>query len=300
MSSSASDGFQKPNPELLRTKHIGVIGLGLMGGSLAMTLRKCCPSIQGIDPDLDTRETALRLGVIDTASANISGLSPETDLIILAAPVCGILSLLQELPKYHLNPAIIIDLGSTKTQITQAMAALPEQFDPLGGHPMCGKEKNGLINASVDLFLKAVFVLTPLARTSPHALAIGKALVAAAGARPVILEPEEHDYWTAATSHLPYLLASALALATPPESANLVGPGFRSTSRLAASSPGMMLDILKTNSGNVKSALAQFREKLDQIETCLDQNEWDHLEHLLANSATARRNLVDSYTEEKL
>jgi prephenate dehydrogenase len=300
MNSSASDGFLKPNPDSLRTKQIAVIGLGLMGGSLAMNLRKHCASIQGIDPDLNTRETALRLGLIDTASATISGLSPRTDLIILAAPVCTILSLLQDLPRYHSDSAIVIDLGSTKTQITQAMTALPEQFDPLGGHPMCGKEKSGLVNASVELFVNAVFVLTPLQRTSQHALAIGKALVAAVGARPVILEPEENDRWTAATSHLPYLLASALALATPPESATLVGPGFRSTSRLAASSPGMMLDILKTNSGNLKSALAQFREKLDQIETCLEQNDWDHLEHLLAKSATARRNLVDSYADERL
>jgi len=163
----------------------------------------------------------------------------------------------------------VLDLGSTKRQVVAAMQALPERFDPIGGHPMCGKEKASLNYAEARLYQKAPFALTPLPRTTPAARALAGQLAEAIGARPLWLDADTHDHWVAATSHLPYLVANALAAATPLDALSMAGPGLRSTTRLAGSSLQMMSDILGTNQDFVLGRLAQFRQALDQLEAAL-------------------------------
>ena len=279
------------DPVPFTRQRVAIVGLGLMGGSLAMALRGKCAALFGIDPDPETLRLAEQISLVDRASADPAQLLPQADLIVLAAPVRAILTLLQDLPGFHPGNAVVIDLGSTKTQILQAMDSLPGRFDPVGGHPMCGKEKNGLENASPDIYQGARFVLSALPRTSQAARAAAEALVRAAGAQPDWADPLEHDRWVAATSHLPYLVACALALATPAEAAPLVGPGFRSTTRVAASSPRVMLDILRTNRENVLQSSSRMREQLDRLESCIWEEDWQALEALLvqANAARAER-----------
>jgi prephenate dehydrogenase len=263
-----------------------------MGGSLALALRGRCAALLGIDRDPRVVELALARRVVDRASPDPAEILPAADFVILAAPVDAILALLADLPSLHPAGPVVFDLGSTKRAILQAMQALPPRFDPLGGHPMCGKERGGLENADPGLFTGAPFVLAPLDRTSPEALSLARQLVDAIGARPLTLDAATHDRWTAATSHLPYLLASALVLATPPEALALAGPGFRSSTRVAGSDPAMMLDILFSNPDNLVAALARLRAQLDGLEARLQAGDRAGLQDCLAAAARVQHSLA--------
>jgi prephenate dehydrogenase len=271
----------------LRNLRVVVYGLGLMGGSLALALRNSCASLTAIDPDPATRHLATSQQIVDLILAEPPTAGLPADLVILAAPVRANLALLARLGDLHPGPAVVLDLSSTKAHIVQAMARLPERFDPIGGHPMCGKETGSLAYAEAALFQDAAFALTPLERTSSAARALAEALVRQVGARPLIIEAETHDRWVAATSHTPYLLASALAAATPVEAAPLVGPGFRSTARLAASERRMMLDILLTSRTQVLRQLAAVQGRLADLQAALELGDEKALWSLL--EAGARR-----------
>ncbi len=260
---------------------LAIVGLGLMGGSLAMALRGKCAALLGIDPDPNTLTLASELGIVDRVAAHPGELLPEADVVVLAAPVRAILSLLSVLPQLHPGAALVIDLGSTKRAILQAMQTLPERFDPVGAHPMCGKEKSSLANADPALYQGAPFALAPLPRTSARGRKLGLELAKAVGANPLWIDAETHDRWVAATSHLPYLAASALAHATLLDARPMVGPGLRSTTRLAGSSPAMMMDILTTNRENVLEALHRYRQELDALADALAGQDWGTLEQRL-------------------
>lgn len=264
---------------------VAVLGLGLMGGSLALALRGKCKTLLGIDPDPQVVALALECQAVDRAAVSPLDLLPEADLVILAAPVGAILSLLRALPDLHPGPAMVMDLGSTKVEIVRLMQSLPGRFDPMGGHPMSGKEKGSLANAEAGLFLEAPFALIPLERTTPGARRIAEQLVAAVGARPVWLDAETHDRWVAATSHLPYLLANTLAAVTPLDARPLVGPGLRSTTRLAPASLAMMIDILTTNRQNILDCLQDYRHALESVENSLMTGDLQALSAQLALGA---------------
>jgi prephenate dehydrogenase len=271
---------------------IAILGLGLMGGSLAMALKGKTATLYGADPDTQAVELALKSKLLDHGSTDPGEVVPQADVVILAAPVSGILSLLADLPRLHPGGPVVMDLGSTKQRIADAMANLPLRFEPVGGHPMCGKEKSGLKNASPELFQNAPFALTLLPRTTSRARALAEQLIEAVGAYPVLVDAQVHDDWTAATSHMPYLLACALANATPQEAAPLVGPGLRSSTRLAGSSSQMMLDILSTNPVQVVGALTRFRKELDLLEELIKHEDWQTLSSTLERAARKQNSLA--------
>lgn len=287
--------FTSGGPGTLATARVAIVGLGLMGGSLAMALRGHCARLLGVDPDEATLSLARGREVVDLASSDPAEILPQADVVILAAPVRAILQLVEALPALHPGGAIVLDLGSTKVEIAGAMARLPARFDPLGGHPMCGKEHASLANAEPGLFQGAPFAFSPLPNTSERARSLVVQLSQVIGARPVWLDAETHDRWVAATSHLPYLLASALAIATRPEFAPLVGPGFRSTARLAATSPAMMLEVLASNRENVLAALAGFREQLDELAGSLAREDIDSLRQRLEHGSALHKALIEGY-----
>ena len=265
---------------LARSK-IAILGLGLMGGSLALGLRGKCAALYGIDSHHATLELALSQNIVDYADSDPANLLPEADLVILSAPVPAILTLLEKLPALTPNPCIVMDTGSTKRRIVESMSRLPERFDPIGGHPICGKEKLSLANAERTLYYAAPFLLTPLERTSPRALSAAYQIIEAIGAKATTLDATDHDRILASTSHLPFLLASALALATPKDAAAFIGPGYKSTSRLAGTSPSMMLGVLQSNRENVLNALSEIQEQLAEIKTALMSNDDSKLESIL-------------------
>lgn len=282
------DGFR------LQDSKIAIIGLGLMGGSLALSLKGKCAALYGIDTNPATLKLALDKQIVDRTDNDPATLLPQADLVILATPIPDIIDFIQKLPSLVQKPCIIFDLGSTKREIVQAMAALPERFDPLGGHPICGKEKLGLENADGHLFEDAPFVVTWLERTTLSARNTIKQIVAAIGARLIEMTAEEHDRALAFTSHLPFLLSSTLALSTPVEYSPFIGTGFRSTSRLAGTPTSITLGILQSNRKNVLAAISLFQQQLSEIQTKLAADDFQTLESLLNHSRSAYQSLISN------
>ncbi len=281
--------------DFLGRARVVVWGLGLMGGSLALALRDKCAGVIGIDPDPDVAALALKMSVVDEVSTRPEDCLGKGDLIILAAPVRGILGQLQKLSTNYSGSAIVLDLGSTKKQIVSAMEHLPENLDPVGGHPMCGREKSSILYADPEIYQNAVFALVQTTRTSEKAKQVCEELVRAVGAVPLWLDAETHDRWAAATSHLPFLIANTLAASVAAEAAPLVGPGFQSTSRLAGESMEMMMDILFTNRENVLFALRDYQQRLSELETALDSGCETQLRRLLQEGANQRNVLLGSH-----
>jgi len=283
--------MSQPDFNLAESK-IAIIGLGLMGGSLALGLRGKCAALYGLDPHLPTLELALSQHIVDYADSDPAKLLPEVDLVILSAPVPAILTLLEQLSTFTSNPCIVMDLGSTKKLIVESMSRLPERFDPIGGHPICGKEKLSLANAERTLYYAAPFLITPLERTSKRALSAANQIIEALGAKGKTIDAIEHDRILASTSHLPFLLASALTLTTPDDFSSFIGTGFKSTSRVAGTSSSMMLGVLGSNRENVLNALHGLQNELANIESALSSDNLTKLESILKEAQSKYQTLI--------
>ncbi len=281
-------------PEFLSQSSVAIVGLGLMGGSLAKALAGKCRAILGVDPDAQAGELALREGMVTRFSTQPAEILPLADVIVLAAPVRKIIDLIAMIPDMHPGKAVVFDLGSTKQEICEAFERLPERFEALGGHPMCGKTESGLNHADAALFVGAAFALIPLSRTTERARRLGEEIVQVVGARALWLDAALHDRWVASSSHIPYLLAIALALATPPDAAPLIGPGFRSTTRVAASSVVMMQDILMTNQAFVLEAVERVRNSLQVLEDALAAGNEERLAGLLSLGKERHQRLLQA------
>lgn len=279
----------------LAASKIAIIGLGLMGGSLALTVKPRCCRLSAYDPHLPTLELARHQEIVHLASSDPAKALAEADLVILACPVPAILDWLRRLPEYIQHPCIVLDIGSSKRTIVAAFESLPDHFDPIGGHPICGRERLSLENAERFLYRDAPFVLTPLPRTSERARSAALQLVEALGANPIWLDAEAHDRILAATSHLPYLLSSALALATSADSAPLVGPGFRSSARLAGTPSSMMLGVLQSNRDNVLDALDRLQEQIAGLKSALLLDDFASLERTLDAARVHYQQLITDH-----
>jgi prephenate dehydrogenase len=288
MVNDMEDGFR------LQDSKIAIVGLGLMGGSLALALKGKCAARFGIDTDPATLQLALAKQIVDEAESDPARLLPQADLVILATPVPLIIDFIRRLPSFIQRPCIVFDLGSTKKDIVRAMSQLPERFDPIGGHPICGKEKLGLENAEADLYQGAPFVVTALEKTTFRALDAAAQIIAAMGAHGIEMGAEEHDRALAFTSHLPFLISSALALSVPSEYSPFIGTGFRSTSRLAGTPASMTLGVLQSNRENVLQALSLFQRELSEIQTKLAADDFQTLESVLDHSRAIYQSLVST------
>ncbi len=275
-----------------------IVGLGLMGGSFALALRRCRarPVIIGIDRDAGTCAEAVARGVVDLSGTDLAAVS-RAEAVILATPVRSILQLLPQVGALVSPGTLLMDLGSTKREVAEAMVRLPGHVEPIGGHPMCGKETAGLSAAVADLFQDSAFALCKLARTHPETVAQAESLVRALGARPIFVDPERHDRIVAATSHLPFALATTLMTTIIPIAASdeLVGAlsagGLRDTSRVAASETSMMLDVLLTNSDLVADLLSSYSARLAELADLIRQRDESALRILLQAAAEKRREL---------
>ena len=275
-----------------RDAKISIIGLGLMGGSLALSLKERCRHLSAYDPHLPTLELARRQEIAHLTDSDPVKVLADADLVILACPVPAIMDWLIRLPDYIQHPCIVLDIGSSKRTIVAGLETLPANFDPLGGHPICGRERLSLENAERFLYRDAPFVLTSLERTSENARSAALQIVDGLGANAIWLTPDVHDRILAATSHLPYLLSSALSLATSDEAIPLIGPGFRSSSRLAGTPSSMMLGVLQSNADFVLASIELFRNSLDSIESALQSGNEDDLQAVLDQSRNQYHSLI--------
>jgi prephenate dehydrogenase len=238
---------------------IGIIGLGLIGGSIALAAREIWPASLVIAVDnKDVLETAMRLHAIDVAADDAVVLA-EADLIILAAPVRQNLMLLETLDEHVRQPAVVTDTGSTKRAIVEAAKSLPPRFTFIGGHPLGGAAASGLEHARPDLFKSRPWLFTPSGEAGTESLDKLVAFVRALGAHPRILDAAAHDRLLAFLSHLPQLTASALMQvvgdAVGEKGLELAGRGLIDTTRLASSPAEIWRDIASTNADEIRPAL---------------------------------------------
>ena len=259
-----------------RARHLAIVGLGLMGGSLALAMRPHADFISGVDGDEKARGDALARGMVDCATADLRQGVNQADVVILAAPVRAIVEMLNmRIGSYLRSNTLLIDIGSTKQDIVDAMASLPIGVNAVGGHPMTGKENGGIQESDATLYRGHPFVLCPSRRTTPAARLHALSFVETLGAVPIEMDAERHDQIVAGISHLPYLLSATLVATIANQARDdaayweLAAGGFRDTSRLAASDVTMMGDILSTNTQAVATLLAQFRMQLAMLETML-------------------------------
>ncbi len=276
-----------------------IVGLGLMGGSLALALkeRNVCRNVVGLVRRTEAVHEAVQAGAVDEATTDPATALSEADVVVYSTPVRVIIRQLTEYAPFYKAGAIITDMGSTKQEIVQAMAALPEHVYPIGSHPMCGKELTGLSAAEALLYEGAPWILSPLDRTPPSVLKLVQELAEAIGAKPQVISAARHDKLVAAISHLPYALSVALVLsaqqvaAEDPALWEVAASGFRDTSRVAGSDVTMMLDILLTNREAVGHMLRLAHSQLDSLAKAIDTGDEASLRQLLERAAQQRRSL---------
>jgi prephenate dehydrogenase len=276
---------------------VTIVGMGLMGGSLAGSLRGQCRSVVGVARRSASIDVALERGLIDHGTTDLANGVRQADIVVLATPVRIILHQLPKIGSLVSEGCLVMDLGSTKGEIVTAMAGLPPHVQPLGGHPMCGKEKSGIEVADPALYQGRTFILSPLPRTSEPALALGKALARASGANPLVIEASRQDFLVATISHLPYLLACALvSTADATTSADplvwqIVAGGYRDTSRVAGSDVTMMVDILLTNRQEVTKALNACMAQMSKLAHLVQEGDEDRLRATLSVIREKRREM---------
>ena len=289
-----------------RARHLAVVGLGLMGGSLALAMRDHADRIVGIDHDESARAYATSGGMVDCATDDLYEGVNRADVVILATPVRVIVEMLKmRIGSYLRSNTLVIDIGSTKQDIVDAMANLPIGVNAVGGHPMTGKENGGIEESDKALYRNRPFVLCPSRRTTPAARLHALSFVETLGALPIEMEAERHDHIVAGISHLPYLLSATLVATVARQAEHdtayweLAAGGFRDTSRLAASDVTMMGDILSTNTKAVATLLAQFRMQLAMLETMLIAGDDQRLNESLQPVRLARKKWAQNYENRR-
>ena len=279
-----------------------IVGLGLLGGSLALDLRCAFPNmvITGIARRSATLEEAARLTIDGTAVFSRLGTkladARDSELVVLCTPVQTTMNQLVELGALLPPGAVVTDVGSTKRMIMNAAAtALPPGVHFVGGHPLAGSDRAGLAHARAGLYRGATWALCVPAG-SEEAAATWQAMLATLGARPLTIDPDLHDALVARTSHLPHVMAGALTnlvLAGPygDQVLPFIAGGFRDSTRIAAANPAMWRDICLTNGDNLVAALDSLTRELTQWRNAIRAGDAPHLEALLTTAHDRRERL---------
>jgi prephenate dehydrogenase len=250
-------------------QRVGIVGLGLIGGSIALAAREIWPGslVIGVDRK-DVLERAMVRHAIDVAADDEVVLA-EADLVILAAPIQQNLEILRHLPNNVTGSAVVTDTGSTKRAVVEAASALPERFTFVGGHPLGGAARGGIEHARPDMFRGRPWLFTPTAGHDGAALDKLKSFVSGLGAVPQIVSPHDHDRLLAYISHLPQLTVSALMHvvgdAARDEGLALSGRGLQDTTRLASSPADIWKEVCATNVDEIGSAVDALITVLRQL-----------------------------------
>jgi prephenate dehydrogenase len=280
-------------------KKLALIGCGLIGGSFALALKRAnaVDHVSGFSASVHTREKALSLQVIDEAAQSIQEAVNGADLVLVAVPVNAMEACLSSIREGMTLDALVMDVGSTKTQITlSAQRAMRERFDCfVPAHPIAGKERHGVEHAEAGLFDHHKTILTPSDQSDPQKVELATQTWMAVGSTVSIMTPNEHDQALAAVSHLPHLIAFAAvnAIAEQDKSdliLSLAGPGFRDFSRIAASAHSVWLDIFLSNQTEVLSQLSLFKRAIADFESALVRKDSQSIEKLIETASEVKKN----------
>ena len=258
----------------MEKKVVYIAGLGLIGASLALGIKRAHPNITilGYNRSEASRTIALERGMVDQVTDDFAAFAPLADIIILTLPIKQTKSYLETLAGLNLKDQVLVtDAGSTKAEIVAQAEKVFSDKDVrfVGGHPMAGSHKTGAAAADATLFENAYYIFTTSSLTTGGAMEELKELLSGLGSRFIEIDAEEHDRVTSQISHFPHILASTLV-----EQAIAYGEGFRDMTRIAESEPGMWTSILLSNPQAILERIADFKERLDQVaETIQADNE---------------------------
>lgn len=272
---------------------IGIVGLGLIGGSLGLALRALGHQVYGIARHPDTCVAAVTLGAVDSAASDLASLAP-VDMVMVCTPIAAIAPTVQALVP-HLSPeTVVTDVGSVKGDLVQAATAHWPWF--VGAHPMAGKAEAGLAAAAANLFMDRAYVITPLPETPPAAIARVQDLAQSLRAKVLTCSPSDHDCAVAWISHLPVMVSSSLIQACLQESDKTVlklaqtlsSSGFASTSRVGGGNPELGLMMARYNREALLRSLQGYQTQLAAITHLVETEQWSALAATLTASQQAR------------
>ncbi len=277
---------------------IGILGLGLIGGSLGYDLRSQGHYVLGVSRRDSTCQRAIALGSIDEASCDLSLLA-AADVVFICTPIGLIVPQFKQLINHLSAATIVTDVGSVKAPIVKALAPLWENF--VGGHPMAGTTDSGIEAAQRNLFVGRPYVLTPDATTPTTAIAILEEIVRSLGANLYYCQPEQHDRAVSWISHLPVMVSGSLIAAcmgeTDPQvlqlAKNLASTGFRDTSRVGGGNPELGVMMAQYNRQALLRSLQQYRHNLDEFINLIEQENWTLLEQKLQSNQKVRPEFVE-------
>lgn len=273
--------------------NIGIIGLGLIGGSLALDLRSLGYQVLGVSRREQTCQMAIDRHIVDDASMNFSLLA-AADVVFICTPLDLIISTLEQLIP-HLSPTTIVtDVGSVKSPIVAEAVKIWPNF--IGGHPMAGTAESGLDAAQSNLFTGKPYVLTPVENTTPDSVKIVGEIVRSLQAKFYLCRPEEHDQAVAWISHLPVMVSASLISACLSETdvnvlelaQNLASSGFRDTSRVGGGNPELGVLMATYNQEQLLRSLFSYRQTVDRLITHIQQQDWSSLKDTLQKTQQAR------------
>jgi len=272
---------------VFKEANICIVGLGLMGSSLARKLHGHCKNLVGVDLNESTLNLALKKGWIDTGHTTISEVNPYPDLVILCIPIRRILNFLEQEIHAIKNPCVVIDFGSTKRMIIQKMEKLPDRFCCYACHPMCGRERSGPQASLPALFTGAPFLILPILQAPVHHPLV-TTLITLIGANRIPMDADQHDFQMAYISHVPYLLSAALILVTDQDCntqlealGKIAANGFQDMTRLAGSDVTMMTDILVTNQEPITQVLKKLTDQLSELNEIIQRGNPEEIAPLL-------------------
>jgi prephenate dehydrogenase len=281
-------------------ERLSIIGVGLIGGSLARALRAAAAvrEVVGYGRSLGNLQQAVELGVIDRAAVSIADAVREAQIVLLAVPVCTMPEILKALAPALPATAIVTDVGSVKgSVIAAAREGLGDRYPRfVPGHPIAGTEQSGVAASLPDLYQDRSVILTPTADTQPEATAQVRAMWQAAGAIVTDMDPVEHDRLLAASSHLPHVLSYALVdmlVRRDDHRAvfDCIGGGFRDFTRIAASDPVMWRDICLANRDAILEVLNQYRVDLKEMVQAIERRDGQWLVDTFSRAKHARDRL---------
>ncbi|MDR7482892.1 MAG: prephenate dehydrogenase/arogenate dehydrogenase family protein [Armatimonadota bacterium] len=247
-----------------------VVGLGLIGGSLALRLRACGVAVIGIDTDPATLAAARARGAADLFTDAVAA-AGDADLVIVAVPLEQIVPVARAAARAMRRGAVLTDAGSVKARIVAALSRdLPAGVHFVGGHPMAGSERRGIAGADPALLDGRPFVLTPTAGTAPEAVDLLRGVIIRLGMRPVLLDPIQHDELVAQVSHLPYLVSVALDRAAADDARVVAGPAYADMTRIARSPAALWAAVCRDNREAILRALARFEAELARLRRALE------------------------------
>ena len=282
-------------------KIIGFVGLGLIGGSIAKAVRHFYPEVQIIatSGSQQTLELAVSENIINEGFENVGTAFANCDYIFLCAPVAFNAKYLEVLKPIIKKDCIITDVGSTKTDIHNKVIELQMEENFIGGHPMAGSEKTGLSNSKPHLIENAYYVITPTAKVSKDAVDDYVEFIGSLKALPLVLDYKQHDYITAAISHLPHLIAAGLVNLVKHNDSEeqymktVAAGGFKDITRIASSSPIMWEQICMTNHENISDLLGKYIESMQEIKHSLDTQTGQDIYDLFEESRDYRNSISD-------